>query len=234
MATLIRETITLAVADGSKMDAYVSRPDISDNLPGLIMLQEAFGVNRHIRNVADRFAQEGYLAIAPELFHRTAPGFEGDYNNFNSVTPHMRAMTPAGIEADLRASFEWLKQQKFVQPDNICSAGYCMGGRVSFLANALLPLRAAASYYGGGIAPALLDRAASLHAPMLFFWGELDQHIPPEQRSAITSALKAAGKRYVNVEFSHAGHGFNCDERSSFEPRASREAWAMLLEFLKS
>jgi carboxymethylenebutenolidase len=109
-----------------------------------------------------------------------------------------------------------------------------MGGRVSFLANALLPLRAAASYYGGGIAPALLDRAPSLHAPMLFFWGELDQHIPPEQRSAITSALKAAGKRYVNVEFSHAGHGFNCDERSSFEPRASREAWAMVLEFFKS
>jgi carboxymethylenebutenolidase len=234
MPNLAREKITLPVSDGTGMDAYVSRPDTSGNFPGLIVLQEAFGVNRHIRNVADRFAQEGHFAIAPELFHRTAPGFEGDYNNFNSVTPHMRAMTVEGTEADLRACFEWLKKQKTIQPENISSVGYCMGGRVSFLANAILPLRAAASYYGGGIAAGLLDKATSLHAPMLFFWGELDQHIPPEQRSAITGALKAVGKRYVNVQFSHAGHGFNCDERGSFEPRASRDAWALVLEFLKA
>jgi carboxymethylenebutenolidase len=234
MAQLLREKITLSVADGTEMDAYISFYDTPRRLPGIIVLQEAFGVNSHIRNVVDRFAQHGYLAIAPELFHRTARGFEGDYNNFNSVAPHMRAMTQEGIEADLRAAFEWLKNQKTVQPENISSVGYCMGGRASFLANAVLPLHAAASYYGGGIAPALLDRAESLHAPMLFFWGEMDKHIPPEQRGAITGALKAAGKRYVNVEFSDAGHGFNCDERQSFEPRASREAWALVLEFLKA
>ena len=234
MTTLLREKITLPVADGSEMDAYVSRPEGSGPAPGLIVLQEAFGVNGHIRNVADRFAEQGYLTIAPELFHRTARGFEGDYNNFNSVTPHMRAMTLEGTEADLRAAFAWLKNQKMVQSDNISSVGYCMGGRVSFLANAIFPLRAAASYYGGGIAPALLDKAAWLHAPMLFFWGEMDKHIPPEQRAAITDALKAAGKRYVNVEFSDAGHGFNCDERSSFQPIASRQSWTLLLEFLKS
>ena len=233
MPSLIRDKITLSVADGSEMDAYVSRPDTSGSLPGIIVLQEAFGVNRHIRNVTDRFAEHGYIAIAPELFHRTARGFEGDYNNFNLVTQHMRAMTLDGNEADVRESFEWLRKQKTIQADNISSVGYCMGGRVSFLANASLPLRAAASYYGGGIA-GLLDKVASLHAPMLFFWGELDQHIPPEQRSAITGALKAAGKQYVNVEFSKAGHGFNCDERSSYEPRASREAWALLLEFMKT
>lgn len=234
MATPVREKITLQVADGTEMDAYISRPEGPGSAHGLIVLQEAFGVNGHIRNVADRFARQGYAAIAPELFHRTARGFEGDYNNFNAVGPHMRAMTQEGTEADLRAAFEWLKKQKTVQADKISSVGYCMGGRVSFLANAVLPLHAAASYYGGGIAPALLDKAASLHAPMLFFWGEMDKHIPPEQRSAITSALKAAGKQYVNVEFSDAGHGFNCDERSSFQPDASRQAWALLLEFLKS
>jgi carboxymethylenebutenolidase len=152
MPSLIREKITLPVADGSEMDAYVSRPDTSRSLPGLIVLQEAYGVNRHIRNIADRFAQQGYLAMAPELFHRTARGFEGDYNNFNSVTPHMRAMTLEGNEADLRASLEWLTKQKTIQTDNISSVGYCMGGRVSFLANATLPLHAACSYYGGGIA----------------------------------------------------------------------------------
>jgi len=235
MPDLVHEKITLQVADGTQMDAYVSRPEKQgSSIPGLIVLQEAFGVNAHIRKVADRFAEQGYLAIAPELFHRTARGFEGDYNNFNSVTPHMRAMTTEGAEADLRATFEWLKKQPAVQADSISSVGYCMGGRISFLANAILPLRAAASYYGGGIAPGLLDRAPTLHAPMLFFWGELDKHIPPEQRAAVIGSLEKAGKQYVNVEFSDAGHGFNCDERASFQPRASRRAWALLLEFLKS
>ncbi|HSM84884.1 MAG TPA: dienelactone hydrolase family protein [Candidatus Limnocylindrales bacterium] len=233
-ASPLHETVTLQIADGSSMDAYVARPEGSSSLPGMIVLQEAFGVNSHIRAICNRFAGEGYVAIAPELFHRTAPGFQGDYKDFNATLPHMRAMTTQGAEADLQAVFHWLQEQKAVQSDNICSVGYCMGGRISFLANSVLPLRAAASYYGGGIAPALLDRGPRLHAPMLFFWGGLDKHISPEQRNAVIEALSKAGKTYVNVEFSDADHGFNCDERGSYQPRASRQAWALLLEFLKS
>lgn len=216
------------------MNAYVARPDDSSSHPGIIVLQEAFGVNSHIRNVCDRFAAEGYVAIAPELFHRTAPGFEGDYNNFPSVMPHMQRMTNEGAAVDLSAAFEWLHSQKNLQQDHIFSVGYCMGGRMSFLANATLPLNAAASFYGGGIAPGLLDRASQLHGPMLFCWGGLDKHIPHEQRQAVTDALRKAGKTYVNVEFSDADHGFNCDERASYQPRAARQSWALLLEFLRS
>jgi carboxymethylenebutenolidase len=143
-------------------------------------------------------------------------------------------MTVPGAEADLRAAFDWLQSQKNVDRGRICSTGYCMGGRTSFLANSILPLRAAASFYGGGIAPSLLDRAPRLHAPMLFFWGGLDKNIPPEQRDAVIDSLRKAGKTYANVEFSDAGHGFNCDERASYQPRAARQSWAMLLEFLQS
>jgi carboxymethylenebutenolidase len=232
--SVITQKVTLPVSDGSAMDAHVARPGDSTQHPGIIVLQEAFGVNSHIRTVAERFAREGYVAIAPELFHRTAPGFEGDYTNFPAVMPHMRAMTTEGAEADLHAAFEWLQAQKTVQQDHVCSVGYCMGGRISFLANATLPLRAAASYYGGGIAPALLDRAPRLHGPMLFFWGGLDKHIPLEQRNAVVDAVRSANKSYANVEFSDADHGFNCDERSSYQPRAARQAWALLLEFLRS
>jgi carboxymethylenebutenolidase len=228
-----KEKITLNVSDGSAMGCYVARPDDSSSHPGIIVLQEAFGVNSHIRNVAERFAAQGYVAIAPELFHRTAPGFEGSYSDFPGVRPHMEAMTVPGSEADLRAAFEWLQSQKNVQHDRICSTGYCMGGRISFLANAILPLHAAASFYGGGIA-SLLDRALHLHAPMLFFWGGLDKNIPPEQRNAVIEAVRKSGKTYANVEFSDAGHGFNCDERASYQPRAARQSWAMLLEFLQS
>lgn len=109
-----------------------------------------------------------------------------------------------------------------------------MGGRMAFLANATLPLRAAASFYGGGIAPGLLDRASQLHGPILLCWGGLDKHISPEQRQAVTDALRKAGKSYVNVEFSDADHGFNCDERASYQPRAARQSRALLLEFLRS
>ena len=214
------------------MDCYVARPADSSAHPGIMVFQEAFGVNSHIRNVAERFAAEGYVAIAPELFHRTAPGFEGDYKDFTSVMPHMRAMTNEGAEADVRAAYEWLQSQKSVEQDRICSTGYCMGGRMSYLANSILPLHAAASFYGGGIS-GMLDRAARLHAPMLFFWGGLDKHIPPEQRNAVVHAVAAAGKTYVNVEFSDADHGFNCDERASYQPRAARQSLALLLEFLR-
>jgi carboxymethylenebutenolidase len=231
---IAKEKITLNVSDGTGMGCYIARPDDSSAHPGIIVLQEAFGVNSHIRNVAERFAAQGYVAIAPEVFHRTAPGFEGSYTDFPAVRSHMEAMTVPGGEADLRAAFDWLHGQKNVQRDRIYSTGYCMGGRMSFMANSILPLRAAASFYGGGIAPALLDRAPRLHAPMLFFWGGLDKHIPPEQRGSVIDALRTAGKTYANVEFSDADHGFNCDERASYQPRAARQSWAMLLEFLQS
>jgi carboxymethylenebutenolidase len=200
-----------------------------------MVFQEAFGVNSHIRNVAERFAEQGYVAIAPELFHRTAPrGFEGDYKDFPSVKPHFQAMTNEAAEADVRATFDWLRSNQQVNANQISCVGFCMGGRVSFLANSVVPVRKAVSFYGGGIAPGLLDRAAKLHGPALLIWGGLDKHITPEHRKAVTDALSAQRKTYVNVEFSNADHAFFCDDRAAYEPHAARQAWALTLEFLQS
>ncbi len=227
-------TVTLEVSDGTQMNAYVASPRESGSYPGLLVFQEAFGVNEHIRDVTRRFAREGFVAVAPELFHRTAPpGFEGSYSDFASVGPHMKAVTVEGAIADAQAAFEWLKAQRDVSQSDISSVGYCMGGRISFLANSALPLKRAISYYGGNIAPALLDHAASLRGPMLFFWGGLDKHIPPEQREQVIDALKRNGKKYVNVEISDADHAFFCDARPAYNARAAQLAWALTLEFLK-
>ena len=225
---------TLTVSDDSKMSVYTAMPSkIDEALPGLIIFQEAFGVNHHIRNMAERFAAQGFVAISPELFHRTAPqGFEGSYTDFAAVAPHMQGITDTGLEADIRASWEWLKKQSYVQPDHVSCIGYCMGGRVSFLANTILPFKAAISYYGGRIVPDLIKHVSKLHAPMLFFWGGLDKHIPGEQIEAITSALDKENKPYTNVKFSYADHGFNCDARASFNKKASKEALALTLAFL--
>ncbi|GAB3819773.1 dienelactone hydrolase family protein [Pontibacter rugosus] len=226
--------ITLSVADGSEMGAYIAMPDEQTPMPGIILLQEAFGVNSHIRDVAERLAQEGYVVIAPELFHRTAPsGYEGPYDNFAAVAPHYQAITKEGLTADLQTCYKWLQEQAFVQSDKIGSIGFCLGGRVSFLANAVLPLSAAVSYYGGGI-PALLDEAVNLKAPHLFFWGGQDTHIPQEQVQSIIEAVEAAGKAYLNVVISYADHGFHCDQRSSYNPDAAKEAWAMTLAYFEN
>ena len=229
------EQIELKIAASTPMGSYVARPAVAGRHPGLIVFQEAFGVNRHIRNVTERFAAQGYVAIAPELFHRSAPpGFEGDYKNFPSVAPHYQALTNDGAEADVRAAYAWLQTDSNVNSGQISCVGFCMGGRISFLANSVVPMRAAVSFYGGGIAPGLLDRAGKLHGPALLIWAGMDKRITAEHRNSVTDALTAHRKTYVSVEFSNADHGFFCDERSAYEPDAARQSWALTLEFLRS
>ncbi|MCB2408704.1 dienelactone hydrolase family protein [Hymenobacter lucidus] len=225
--------VTLTAPDNTQLNAYTARPTTEGPHPGIILLQEAFGVNGHIRSVADRLAQAGYAVIAPELFHRTAaPGLEIAYSDFASVAmPHFQAITPAGLAADVQAAYDWLQAQDKVT-DKIGSIGFCLGGRVSFLANAVLPLTAGVSYYGGGT-HLLADRAAELHAPHLFFWGGQDKHIPREQVDTVTAALDAAGKPYINTVISYADHGFHCDERASYHEAAAHEAWALTLAFFQ-
>jgi carboxymethylenebutenolidase len=230
------EYVTLAVADGTSMRAYVSRP-AGKPRAGLIVYQEAFGINAHIRDVADRFAREGYLAIAPELFHRTAPGLETGYTDFSLVAGHMKALTDAGLGADTRAAHTWLKESSGHTGLSISAIGYCMGGRTACLAAMTVPLACSVSYYGGGIAgspffPSLLDRFNDIGAPMLFFWGGLDEHIGPDQVTAVNNALRAAKKTFINAEFSFADHGFFCDARASYNAEAAAEAWALTLAFL--
>ena len=234
MAKIATQKITLQVADGTSMNAYVARPTEDGKFPGMLVFQEAFGVNGHIRDITERFAREGYVAIAPELFHRTAPGFEGRYDDFPSAMQHLQALTEAGQSADIRAAYDWLRGQPQVSPELIASIGFCMGGRSSFLACANVPLRAAISFYGGGIAQGLLHRAGDLHAPILLFWGGLDHHITTEHTRAVEDALTKAGKPYVSVNFSYADHGFFCDVRPSYNAQAAGLAWTLTLQFLNT
>jgi carboxymethylenebutenolidase len=220
------EFTSVKVSDGTEMRVYVARP-ASQSARAILVFQEAFGVNSHIRDVTERFAELGYLATAPELFHRTEPGFEGRYDDFNSVRPHISALTTDGIEADVRATYELLRDA-----NRVAAIGFCMGGRVAYIANSILPLAAAVSFYGGGIAPALLDRASRQHAPIMLFWGGLDKHIGEDQRGAIRQALTGASKPFIETLFSFADHGFFCDQRASYNPDAAREAWALTTSFL--
>ena len=226
-------SLVLPVADGTDMHAYVAQPAGAGPAPGIILFQEAFGVNQHIRNVADRLAQAGYVVVAPELFHRTAaPGLEISYADFATVAqPHYQAVTPDTMAQDARAAYDWLQRQPNVQPAKIGAIGFCLGGQVAFVANAALPLQAAVSYYGGGT-HTRTAMAKDLHATHLFFWGGLDKHISQDQIKQVIDAVDEAGKPYINTVISYADHGFNCDERPSYQPEAAAEAWAATLAFL--
>lgn len=234
MAGIKTEKITLNVADGTSMNAYVATPAEGSKAPGMIVFQEIFGVNAHIRDVTERFAKLGYVAIAPELFHRTAPGFEGSYTDLQTCMPHMQAMTPDGVIADARAAFDWLQKNPRIAPNATGSIGFCMGGRASFLANSALPLSAAISFYGTAIAPGFVSRAAQQNGPVLFFWGGLDARITRDQTRAVVDAMAEAKKTFVNVEFSDADHGFFCDARANYKESAAKQAWELLVKFLET
>ncbi|MEO6882551.1 MAG: dienelactone hydrolase family protein [Bacteroidia bacterium] len=228
------QKISLQVSDGTSMQAYVSMPEGKGPFPAMLVLQEAFGITAHIRSIADRIAKEGYVAIAPELFHRSAaPGFEASYGDMTSIMPHFQAMSVEGMSADMKAAYDWLQKQPNVKHAKIGSIGFCLGGRVSFLANAVLPLAAAVSFYGGKTSD-YADKAKDLHAPHLFFWGGLDKHISAEQIDIVINAVKAAEKPYTNVVISNVDHGFNCDDRASYNKHAASETWAMSMAFFKN
>ncbi len=226
--------IQLNLSDGTQMSVFVAKSGNQGHFPGILILQEAFGVNEHIQSVAVRFAEQGYTAAAPELFHRTAPGFKGDYTNFEKVMPHVQALTLEGLKTDILAVYSHLSSDPETNAEKIACIGFCMGGRASYIASSTVPIQAAISFYGGGIAPDLLDLAPQLNSPLLFFWGGLDQHIPPTQHRAVADALTAEKKEFVNVEFSNANHGFFCDARASYHKPSAEQAWALSLAFLKT
>jgi len=222
------ERHSLRVPDGSEMALFAARPERT-GAPGLLVFQEAFGVNGHIQALCEAFAREGWLAAAPELYHRTAPGFEARYDDIASARPHIQAMTDGGIRADQQAAFDWLRGQGCPA---VGAIGYCMGGRMAFLANANLPVAAAVSYYGGGI-QLLGARVPELHGPMLFHWAGRDTHVTPDQARTVEDLLRAEGRPFTSVTFSEADHGFNCDERRSHHPESARQAYAVTQAFLR-
>ncbi len=231
------EWVNLQVSDGTAMRGYVAKPHDVPPHATMLVFQEAFGVNPHIRDVTERFARLGYAAIAPELFHRTGPGFEGSYTDFPGVMPHFGALKDDQLAVDIQAAYDWLQTSQG-KPMPTGAVGYCVGGRITTLAAMTVPVTCGIAYYGGGIAPGgmfppLTERFSELKAPMLFFWGGQDQHLGSEAVRATEDAAKAAGKTYTNVVFSYADHGFFCDARASYNKSAARQAWALTTEFLE-
>jgi len=216
------QRISIAAHDGGSFGAYLSLPPLGRG-PGLIVLQEIFGVNRHIQAVTDRWAADGYVAIAPDIFWRAEPGVELDYTP-EGMTKGRALRQKLDLDLalkDIAGTLDALKGHAGCT-GKIAVVGYCFGGLLAYLTATRCDVDATISYYGGGI-EARLDEASRIKCPIMFHYGEKDAAIPPSAREATRKALAGhdSAEFYVYAE---AQHGFNCDLRTSFHPFAAQLA----------
>ena len=224
-------------AENQDMVLYVSHPapGVGNNFPAIIVAQEAFGVTRHIEKVCDRFAQEGYVAIAPALFHREHPNPKLGYGDADvpARNRYMGALRDDEIVDDINQVITWTQSNQFRRTNNmkVGIVGYCVGGRITFLAaTSCSGLAAASMYYPGrsllpfGDGPAPIDLSDQIKIPVMGNFGQDDANPTPEDVAQIEAKFKEARVTHDFKTYAGAGHGFNCDERDSYHEASAADA----------
>lgn len=212
--------IEVDAAAGGRFRAYLATPQKGSG-PGIVLFQEIFGVNQHMRDVADLYAEEGYVVIVPDLFWRLEPGLElgyGEEDFAKAFGLFQQLDVDAAVRDGLQAA-EALRAQPACQ-GGVGALGFCLGGNLAYLAAARGDsLNCAVSYYGVGV-QAHLDEAANLNCPMVFHCAGLDRYMPPEAVDALRQAF--AGRDDVQIYvYPDADHAFNAPERPSYDKPAA-------------
>ena len=234
------EDVTLDVK-GDKMPTYVAVPAGAGRHAAVIVFQEIFGVNAHIRDVSNRLAREGYLAIAPDYHHRAwEPGTQRPYND-ETMKQGMQLipkLSVDGLKADIDATIAYLRTRKDVDVARLGAIGFCIGGHAAYFAAAVAPIKATASFYGGGIATfglgapqPTVTRTKDIKGSVLAFFGKKDPMIPQEQVDTIKKALADNHVEHEVVEYDDASHAFFCDARGNYEPKSAADAWERVKKY---
>ena len=227
--TVQGQMVTLA----DDLQGYYVQPQTRAIPSTVLVFMEAFGLNNYIKSVCDRLAEAGYAALAPDFYH-------GDiyaYTDIESAIAKVRSLDEAVVMQEVGSAIEFLNGRT----RSIGTIGFCLGGRLVFMANEVHAdkLKAAVAYYGGGIAPAedpfdrpsLLEQVPMMQAPIMLMYGANDQMIAPDEHARIAEALSTAKKRYAINVFPDADHGFFSDRRDNYNAAAAEEAWQMTLNF---
>jgi carboxymethylenebutenolidase len=222
------KTQWIEIAPGSA--GYLALPPAGKG-PGLLLFQEIFGVNEHIRAVADQYALDGFVVLAPDVFWRQAPRIELGYGAEDRQRGMALAGAMVGTEtlADISAALAALRARPEAAGAKAGAIGYCMGGTFAYLAAATTDIDAAVGYYGGRIHHEL-DRAKDVRCPLLLHYAERDDHIPPSAVASVREAL--AGKPVDTHVYAGAMHGFNCWARASYHAPSAALAHGRSLAFL--
>ena len=229
-------------SENLQIKAYLAQPVAAGPWPAVIVFQEIFGVNEHIRSVTERIAREGYVAIAPNIYQRLAPDFEVGYTpEAVELGRHYKNQTKAPeLIGDTQAAIAYLKTLPKVQGSIGC-IGFCFGGHVAYLAATLPEIQATASFYGAGIAtqtpgggPPTVTRTAEIQGTLYGFFGLEDASIPAEQVDQIEAQLNQHQVPYRLFRYPDAGHGFFCDRRDSYHPAAAIDAWSQVKQLFQA
>ena len=225
------ETIKIRSKNGT-FDGYLATPD-GGPAPGVIVIQEVFGVNGHIKDVTRRVAELGYAALAPDMFWPVHPNFDVGYEGADreQAVAYMQQMNLDTAVEDVAASIEALGARPEADAGKTGVVGFCWGGSITYLVACRLNPTCAVAYYGGRIAE-FLDEVGTMINPVTFHLGELDASIPMDQVEQIRQAT--AGKSDVEVyTYPGAEHGFHCDHRASYHEASAKLAWRRTGEFFK-
>jgi len=230
------EDISIQTTDGP-MAAHVAKPSDGGAHPAVIVIIEAFGLNDHIKATTDKIAELGYYAIAPDVYHRWEDTVV-EYTDLGNALKFLSKLNDSMIEVDIGATLNHLEGNADVKSDAIGICGFCMGGRITFLSAALFPgkIKAAAPFYGGGIAGregSPLSKAGAITAPMILFFGQKDPMIPKKQVDQIEGRLEELGNNFELHYYEGADHGFMCDERPSYHPEAATDAWERMTNWFE-
>lgn len=224
-----------------QIDAYLSEPLSEGTFPAIIVVQEIFGVNIHIREVTQRLAKQGYVAIAPAIFQRIAPGFETGYSpEYIQIGRKYKEQTKADeILSDIQATIAYLKTLPNVNSDAIGSIGFCFGGHIVYLAATLPEIKATASFYGGGIANSTpgggaptITRTPDIKGTIYAFFGTEDAGIPQDETQQIEAELEKHQIPHQVFRYP-GGHGFFCNHRSSYNALSAANAWLKVTELFE-
>ncbi len=232
-------SVEIPVSGGGTMGAYLARPEGDARLPGILVFMEIFGINQHIRAVTERIAEAGYVALAPDYFHRTGPGIQLGYDDDGMAEgmKHLGQLEADSMIADARDAIAFLRATDGVKGESIGAMGFCIGGHMTYLTACETDIKAAAAYYGGGIAapsgpgggPSTLSRSDKIKGKLICYFGGKDTMIPQDQVSAVREALDKNGGGHEVIVYPEADHGFNCDLRESYHEASAEDAWSRTL-----
>ncbi len=244
MTHLEIQTADIHVMNGDlAIAAYLAQPAGQGVFPAIVVIQEIFGVNAHIRDVTERFARAGYVAIAPAIYQRLAPGFSVGYTpeDIQIGRDYKNQTTAEELLGDIQATIAHLHALPTVKPGGVGCIGFCFGGHVAYLVSTLAEIKATASFYGAGITTMTpgggdptLSRTAEIKGILYGFFGMEDASIPPEQVDQIEAALQQHGIPHRIVRYPGADHGFFCDQRGSYNPEAAADAWTIVLQLFQN
>jgi carboxymethylenebutenolidase len=234
------DTITIKGHEGDEIEAYLAVPTDAEQFGSIVVIHHMPGYDESTKEIARKFAANGYAALIPNLYHRQAPGASPD--DAAATTRALGGISDDQLVGDVQGAMNYLKALPSSN-GRVASIGYCSGGRQSFLAGCRLPLDGVIDCYGAFVAidppsefplkvKAVIGEAGNLSAPLLGLFGADDTFPSPEQNDALAAALTAAGKEFTFRTFEGAGHAFFAVDRPAYRPEAAVEGWQDIFTFL--